>query len=95
MKILITESKKLRAINWVCDRFVEHNSDYVKDVDVYDKGYNDNNAYSVRITYYNGPDSKFWPLTQSKRNQQDEIADKLWNEIYNLMKEPIGIYIDR
>jgi len=95
MKIIITESKKLVAINWICDKFKEHNSDYVNDIKVLDKGFNDINQYGVKVIFYSGPDSPFWPLTQSKRNQQDEIVNQLWDEIYNMVKEPVSVYIQR
>ena len=95
MKILITENKRLLAINWICEKFKKHNSDYVKDIEILDKGFNDINQYGVKIIFYSGPDSKFWPLTQSKRNRQDDIANKLWDEIYNMIKEPVSLYLQR
>lgn len=91
MKILITENKRLLAINWICEKFKKHNSDYVKDIEIFDKGFNDINQYGVKIIFYSGPDSPR-QLTLSK---QDDIANKLWDEIYNMIKEPVSLYLQR
>jgi hypothetical protein len=95
MKVIITEEKIKVGIEWICEKFKKYHSEYVKDIEVYDKGYENSNHYAVRIKFYSGPDSKFWPLTQLKRYEQDEIANKLWSDIYNMIKQPVGIYIDR
>ena len=50
--------------------------------------------YRVDITFIGGVDSEYWPRTQDVIRMYDDVADTVWDLIYEYMGKSVDIYHD-
>ena len=50
--------------------------------------------YRVDITFIGGVDSEYWPRTQAVIRMYDDIADSVWDLIYDYTGKSVDIFHD-